>query len=370
MLLRPTAERSNDLPLVVWAVPLVVVLGLIYGLSRGGALNLAYHEARGILFAFAAFAVTPGTDARYRRLAFHLFLGSTAFLAATILLRYLAYVRYGSLPVAQESAFAHDSVIYLALSIGLCTFLVLRGASGRDRWVLLGLTLISLVAILATGRRSGTLVLVIGLGAILFLTAKHRPILTAYAAIAIAVVGTLYVAAYWNKEYGALAQPARAIRSQINPSERDDSSDLYREFERANLEETIRYNRLFGIGFGRPFGHYVPLPDLTSYWPLQSYTPHQNIMWLWLKMGILGIAIILATFAIAIRRCLSVLRSSGPNSDTWQIAAIVFVGLLMYLTFATVDVIFPATRGMVILGVLMSLALSMNIKDGNPEGSN
>jgi O-antigen ligase len=228
-----------------------------------------------------------------------------------------------------------------------------------NRWFLLALILVSFAAVLATGRRSGTLVMLIGLAALLLFAFPRRPILVSYAAIAVTVLGAVYTAAYWNQEYGALAQPARAIRSQIDPSERDESSDVYREIERYDLEQTIRDNRLFGVGFGRPFVQYKLLPNLTSFWPLQLYTPHQNVLWLWLKVGFLGISVVLAAFAIALRRCLTVIREQATMDDRWQTAAIVASGLLMYLTFATVDVIFPATRGMVVLGVLFALAFGL-----------
>jgi O-antigen ligase len=190
-------------------------------------------------------------------------------------------------------------------------------------------------------------------------TFPRRPMLVALLSVALLVGGSAYVAAFWNKEYGTTAQPARAIRSQIDPSARDDSSDLYRDIERYNLVQTIRANRVFGIGFGNQFGQYVSLPDLTSVWPLQFYTPHQNILWLWLKLGIAGISVMMAVFIAAMARCLRTIYRHPVLDDTWTTAAVVASGLLMFLMFSTVDVVLPATRGMVIMGVLMALAFGL-----------
>jgi len=210
--------------------------------------------------------------------------------------------------------------------------------------------------------------MLIGMISLLLFALPRRPILLSYLAIVLTTIGVVYVAAYWNTPYGALAQPARAIRSQIDPSPRDEASDMYRDIEQYNLTQTIRDSSLLGIGFGRPFIQYQGLPDLTSFWPLQFYTPHQNILWLWLKVGLLGISVILAAFSVALRRCLTVLHAKATMDDTWQTAAIVASGLLMFITFATVDVIFPATRGMVVLGVLFALAcgLETGARRGEP----
>jgi O-antigen ligase len=186
----------------------------------------------------------------------------------------------------------------------------------------------------------------------------HRPLMVIVVVTLLGISGTVYLAAYWNAEYGALAQPARAIRSQIDPSPRDESSDTYRDAERYNLIATIRGNRIFGVGFGNEFGRYVALPDLTGFWPLQFHTPHQNIYWLWLKMGVVGVSVVLAIFMAALARCMRSIFRRPEMDGVWLTAAVVATGLLMFLMFATVDVVFPSPRGMVVLGVLFALAFA------------
>jgi O-antigen ligase len=192
-----------------------------------------------------------------------------------------------------------------------------------------------------------------------------RPKLVIAATLVVGIVGSGYLAAYWNREYGATAQPARAIRSQIHPSERDDSSDTYRVYERLNAIETIRTDRVLGVGFGRPFIQYIPLPDLSKWWSLQSYTPHQNILWLWLKMGVLGISVWLGVILVALQRCMACMRTHRMDRQ-WSLAAIAFTGLLMFLIYSTVDLAFIGPRAFAPAPILAAVAFSLKLEREEP----
>src|SRR5690606_1481232 len=134
-----------------------------------------------------------------------------------------------------EMAFAHESTIFLAMAFAVCAFLLLRGEKGWTRVGLLLLMLLCVAAIVATGRRAGTLVGLIGAVSVLAFSFPRRPLLVAGLSILLLIGSGAYLGAYWNKEYGATAQPARAIRSQFQPSVRDNSSDIYRATEAFNL---------------------------------------------------------------------------------------------------------------------------------------
>lgn len=352
-----TIRRS---PLVIAAVPLVVLAGMAYGIYRGAPSNLAYHEARGILFGIATFIVLPNFR-QLSRPACSAILGlAIGGLAFTIIVRYLVYVRWGSLPIALEFAFAHDSVIYLMFGILLASASLFKAERRSLSTLLWSLLLVSgLIAIFMTGRRAGTMVFLVGSAMFLFTIFPTRKRLAIFTGIILVSIFSVYLGIYWNQEYGTIAQPARAVRSQIDPSPRDESSDIYRDIEKRNIIATIHANKIFGVGFGNEFYRYQPLPDLRSFWELQFYTPHQNILWLWLKMGIVGISVILAAFSLAIARCLDYLRSTDPSSTGWIGAILVATSLAMCLSFATVDVIFPGTRPMAFVAVLFAIATDL-----------
>ncbi len=354
---------QTKLPLLAWAIPLVLGLGFAYGMYRGGLSNIAYNEARGLILGIAVFVLAARTLPRSYSGLVKLVLVAESVMAVIILIRYYTMARSGNYNVPLEFLFSHEGSVILGIGLILGGFVLLQHTSDiRTRLLLLAYCGLILAAMLVTGRRAATLVLLVGglsTGMLLF---PVRPKLMILSGIVVAVLGTGYLAAYWNQEYGAAAQPARAIRSQISPSGRDDSSDTYRAIEKANVVETIRLNRVFGVGFGRPFIQFQGLPDLTSSWTLQAYTPHQNVLWLWLKMGILGISVWLGVALIALQRCVARMKESKFDVQ-WSVAAVSFSGLLVFLVYATVDLGFVGPRSFAPAAVLGAIAFSF----GRPQ---
>jgi hypothetical protein len=228
-----------------------------------------------------------------------------------------------------------------------------RSASLGRRTLLVLFSALLLGAIVATGRRAGTLVLLMGFMVLVWYLVPKRPVMVIAVTLPLLIGASVYLAVYWHREYGALAQPARAVRSQFDPTPRDESSDDYRDREKANVLATIELNQPFGVGFGRPFAVIQPLPDLTSFWPLQRHVPHQNLLWLWLKMGVLGLAVILGVWVLALARCALAVRSApGIPPLPVILICILFIGL----AFASVDILLGGTRGTAVMGVALALA--------------
>src|SRR4029077_75838 len=76
--------------------------------------------------------------------------------------------------------------------------------------------------------------------------------------IVLAVLSVAFVATFWNQKYGFAGELVRPVRSLIDPSARDLSSDLYRVAESANLKATFRSSPILGIGFGHPYYIFYP----------------------------------------------------------------------------------------------------------------
>lgn len=352
--------RRAKLPVLVWTVPLAMLAGVAVGLSRGGDQNIAYHEMRGLIFGAVVFfvALRLGKDAAKPAIA--TFIAASGALAVIAIIRYESFLANGKM--TSEVAFAHETPVFLSIGVVLSLALAVREERGWKRVLLLMFVLLLGAAIIATSRRAGTLVLLTGVLTLAGMTFRHRPTLVISLGVIGLVVGGAYLGAYWNKTDGATAQPARAIRSQFAPSARDESSDTYRVTEMFNVSQTIRLNRLLGVGFGRPFAQFQPLPNLTAFWPLQQYIPHQNVMWLWLKLGILGISAVLAFVVIALRRAINGATHLPLRDPDWLVATLAAATILMYLAYATVDIAFASTRSIAPLAAALALAASVRFE--------
>lgn len=358
--LRPASKEARPrLPLLALMAPVVMLLGLAYGLTKGGVLEIAYQESRGLIMATLCFTIVRRlwtTNARGMTIA--TFAG-TSLLSVIVLGRYMFITKDGGGGISPEFAYAHEDAVFLAIGFILGGLLLMRSPAGRTRILLLGYELMMLGALVTTGRRAGTLVLVVGALVSAWFVFKKRPALVLALGIPVMLVSAVYVGAYWNKEYGAIAQPARAIRSQIDPSARDESSDQYRAIEKYDVTQTIKLNRIFGVGLGKPFIQFQGLPGLTSFWPLQLYTSHTNVMWLWLKFGVLGISMLLGLWALTLSRCMRQFRLSLAQERLSVLPIAVAAVLVMYLSFAQVDLAFPGSRSAIPLGIAMAIGLSL-----------
>ena len=338
-------------------VPVVLLIGLGVGIAGGGAVNLAYHEARGLLFGSFAFFVVWRTGGIEPRAAARWFVAATAILGLAVVYRFAVDLRGGTAGPSMEFWFGHETGLFLTAGAFAGGLLMAKVQSHRARALLALYVLLMVVAMLMTGRRSAILVAGAGVLTVAWLAFPRRPALLTIAAVVAALVGSFYLNAFWDAQSGPIAEPARAVRSQVDPDPRDASSDAYRATERSNIQQTLRRSPLLGIGFGRPFTEYRPLPDL-SFWPLQLYTPHQNLLWLWLKTGIAGAAVILGTWVIAFRRCLRACSRARLAGTATPLEPIFFAAtLLMYLSYARVDLAVVAARASVPLAVVLALVL-------------
>jgi O-antigen ligase len=117
--------------------------------------------------------------------------------------------------------------------------------------------------------------------------------------VGLGVLGGIYTAAYWNRS-GSLAEPAQAVKSYFQPNERDAASNAYRDQENTNLRATIAHSPVIGIGFGKQMDVVVPMANLQEGWALQLYMPHNNMLWLWERMGFIGFAVFWAMIAASL----------------------------------------------------------------------
>lgn len=340
-------------------IPLVVVtffifFGFVHGYASGGDLRIALFEGRPLLYIVVAYVLVTNllsTRRQYVRLVM------TVMVAVSIQ-SIFSLVHYLDIPPAEraelESLSEHSATVAMnALFVLLLCAVALR-CSRWLRWTTFVLAVPVILAYLLSQRRAAMVALVVGVVFILAVLFQRRRRAFWFVTPTLVVLGTGFVLATWNAR-GAIGLPASAAKTVLFPdqlTDADSSSDLYRRMESYNLQFTIRSFRLFGRGFGQEFLRPVTMPDI-SFFEFWKYIPHNNVLWLWVKMGFFGFAAMMYAFARAIQlgaRSLTLVRSS--DHVAFAVVGVSYVA--MFLVFSYVDIAYDA-RCTVFLGVCMAL---------------
>jgi len=269
----------------------IVSFSVLFGVATGGAKSPALTEARPYLYLGTAYLVASTfiTTRRAARAVLWAFVIGTGLKACQGLYIFLA-VR--SLNPRPESVLGHEESIFFALYILFAIGLWLFQIHGRMRTVTFSFLPIVIAADLANARRVAWLILTAGLVVLIVISfvtlPRRRPVLRRLI-LGLVVFSSVYFPAYWNKT-GGFAQPARAFHSAISPDQRDTLSNLYRVQEDANLKLDIRNTGPLGTGFGHRIVYSLPIEDISDIDPYIIYVPHNGVLYLFLRMGILGAA--------------------------------------------------------------------------------
>jgi hypothetical protein len=189
-----------------------------------------------------------------------------------------------------EAILSHEEAFFFGVFLLSTLALWLFQIRGRIRVVATAFAPLVLIADVGNSRRTAFLILYVGLAALLviaFVGMPERRQVLKRLNVALVIFGVLYLGAFWN-DSGALGQPARAVHSAVAPSARDKSSDEYRVLENLNLEARIRGTRSTGEGFGVAINYGYNLVNLSSLDSMIAYIPHNGVLYVWYRLGIVG----------------------------------------------------------------------------------
>lgn len=330
---------GGELSKPLWVLLATIFLGFVYGVARGGDLRIAMFEVRPLLYFPIVYLLAINvceTTKHYRHLMYAAFasIGLQSILSTEYALSLSATHR-----ATLERLTEHGSSI--GMNLLFVTFLAsiaLRGCSWKLRAALLFGSLSAAWVYLLSQRRVAFVALVIAV--ILFsIVLFWRQRRTFWMIVPLmAIVGAAYVGAMWNSN-SPIGFPAQAVKTVLAPddlSAKDQSSDLYRLVENYNLRQTIRSAPVTGVGFGQPFLRPIPLPDI-SVFEFNEYIPHNSILWIWIKTGIVGFM----SFFYVLGRTLVIgadrVRRQAAGTDlVVSVAALLFV--VMYAVFMFADI--------------------------------
>lgn len=334
-----------------------ILIGYWQGITTGGNPTVAFHEVRALLYLLPVYFLTANLvrePGHIRQLSIT-FAIAVSVMAFATLWEHFTVIRPGRLTTVLDLSFAHENGLFTGLMVILAGGMMVWGRQLAPRVILGLLALLALAALLVMQRRLAVLALDVGLLVLAVAMLRWNWRLFILILPVALVGGMLYLSTYWNST-GSLGQGARVVRSAIGDEayDEDRSSDDYRQREEFNVWANIRWNPVRGLGFGHVYAFPASLPDLTAWWPLQQYIPHNTILWLWMKGGILAFVLVATAFGYAMTRGMMLVRvQSTPLLQAWSAGAAAMVPM-MFL-FAWYDLGLVVVRATIIFAICLGI---------------
>lgn len=261
----------------------------------------------------------------------------------------------------------HGDSMFMCLQLFVCFLSIILAYNKKLAWMSVLALPTVLLALLGNNRRAGIASFVIAfipLVPLLWVVFQDRRIQVARFAIFFAVFSVIYLPIAWNA-HGVWAFPAQALRSNSDPSARDQASNVYRIMEDANLKMNRDLQPWIGIGFGKEFARFVPLPFIGTA-DLLRYLPHNSVLWIWMRIGHLGFLIFLMMLAnVLIKGTQAV---NAVQDRTLRLVGILaMMQLLMHYVYGKYDLQWASPRMMCFTGILIGvLAVIRRIEQDDP----
>jgi hypothetical protein len=338
----------------------LVVLGAeFHGMLGKGDWGKSLWELRPQAYGFITFLLAANLvvqRVQVRNLAL-LFFVAVAFKACIAAYRY--FVTLHGNDAAYEAIMAHEESYFYALFI-LGTAVALIWGRGIPRAVMVVLLVFSALCFLdmiVNHRRASELALIAGGGTLMLLAIRfddeHRGRWLALSLVTVAVFSA-FTFVSWDHTSGLTGELVRPIRSLFIPDQRDYLSNIYRVAEDANLQVTYKTSPLFGIGFGIPMIVVFPMADISYIYPLWNYIPHNTVLWIGMRMGLLGYVVFFGLIAMAVMQaCRQLATRKDPLLN--GLAAFAVAAIVAEMIMGATDLQLDSFRNLIVLGALLGL---------------
>ncbi len=336
---------------------------MAYGLSAGGDLLPALWEVRALFYFLLLYFLVPQiiqTREQVRGVLWVMII----LVAVKDLQGVARFAALGFHFNGNPCLTNHEDPVFTAdLVVLLLGFLAL-GVRGRMKWTLLLLLLPMLLGFYTGQRRAAYagLLLCVLVFLILLKPAERRPVFRIL--VPAVLVLACYTAAFWNST-GRLALPVQLIKSGLFTDQEDEgehySSNLYREVERYDLAVTAAKSPLIGKGFGKTYDQ--PLPLVPIPFPLRDWIPHDEILWLAVKMGGAGFLVFSLFFSGFLFETASLSRAM-KDPFLRAISFMIAAAVVNQLVVSYFDLQLTFYRNMIFLGTACGLLPALKAIDG------
>ncbi len=261
-----------------------------------------------------------------------------------------------------------DPLFFISLFILFLTLKIFR-QKDRQRTVIAWLIIPMIIGFIVAQRRAAFGSVAISVITFFLLLPRKEQISFLKPLIPVVIIFGLYLAAFWSSDgSNMISRPAVFIRSAFYTTEQGAadsySSNFYRELENYDLAFTIRRLPLTGIGFGNKYDQPITLPLIP--FPLKDYIPHNEILWLMVKMGAIGFFLFCLFMTTYMFQAASVFsRLHDPYLKAVCVVSI--VGILGQIIVSYYDLQLTFYRNMAYLGLIMGLLPSLELADQEEE---
>jgi hypothetical protein len=335
----------------MYAIAIVVGMGL--GVVHHGNMKVALWELRPWYYLGVMYLLTSSLFARrnvFRPLLWSIVIGS----GLKSLQGVVAYVTVAhKMSPRPEAILGHEEAFFFGMFLLATVSLWLFQIRGRLRTVATALVPLVLVANLGNSRRTAFLLLYAGLGALLviaYVGMPDRRVVLKWINVGLAMGAIAYLGLFWNNA-GTLGQPARAVHSAIAPTQRDLASNQYRFIENANLIHDIHATRSIGQGFGIPINYAYTIVDLTNVDSAIAFIPHNNVLYVWYRLGIVGEIILWSIVGCGILAGCRLAKQG--DRETAALGAIAVCAIICYVLEGYNDLGFTWLRIVVFMGFML-----------------
>jgi hypothetical protein len=348
-------------PIIIYE--LFVLASWIHGIMTGGDFKISLQETRAqfyFLFAYLIAAHQIRTREQVNK-SLWIFVLCVALKGAVYVFR--KFVTLASLPIPDQGVGSHEEAFFFGAYTALLIVLPLCGVEKKLQKVMWWLLPLVVIGNMTTNRRAGTAGLAVSLmmlfpAAWVCLPNRRKLIMTT--ALSFIIGFSIYYPIFRNKD-GMFALPARAFKTQFEPeanTERDRSSNDYREAENACLMATIKESTattLFGFGYGKRMMHVANIVDLTKLYEWWDILPHNQILWIWMRTGLCGFISFWLMIASVHFDIGKVLRFKNSDTHDKAIAMFVLVILANLLMFGMLDLQLSNYRDMLFSGLFVGI---------------
>lgn len=337
----------------------MILVAEVHGLTSGGNSNTSLWEIRGQAYLLIAYLLTCNIIKTRRQvdMLIWIILVGTGLRGVQGVWRYRV-TYHGSL-AGVESIFPHEQSFFFNAFLTLAAILFVYGGSRRMKRIVLFFLPFVMVSSLANQRRTGILALVIGMAVLLLITAIAHParrrIVVAIVLI-LAIVAPPYYLAFQHSN-GMLGEIAHALSSITSPDTRDAGSNLYRINEDKDILATMKSSTtsmLIGYGFGKTMLVPYPLADISQIYVWWNVMPHDSILWVWMRLGTVGYALLWFMIGTAIIQAARLMRRLN-DPYLKGLALWIILMIIQQVIFAYLDLQWTNYRNLIVIGMLFAL---------------